>query len=63
MATPMMDGNKKTLKEVKPINIRAMAMGEFTITEEPVVAVTESKIPAEMAAKNMDAIKKMNINM
>ncbi|MFT6054288.1 MAG: hypothetical protein ACJAS3_000736 [Roseivirga sp.] len=59
----MMDGNKKTLKEVKPINIRAIAMGEFTIIEEPVVAVAESKIPAEMAAKNMDATKKMNINM
>ena len=35
-------------------------MGEFTILEEPVVAVIESKKPAVVAERNKDNIKNMD---
>ena len=57
--TPMIDGNKKKIKTVRPFNKLFTPIGEFTILEEPVVAVTESKRPAEAADKKNDNKKKM----
>ena len=54
-----MAGNKKKIKVVKPFIKPFTATGEFTILEEPVVAVIESNKPAVAAEK-----KKANkINM
>lgn len=57
--TPIIDGNKKKIKTVSPFNKLLTPMGEFTILEEPVVAVMESKKPAEVADKKNDNKKKM----
>ena len=59
MATPMIEGNRKKIKIVRPFNKLFTPIGEFTILEEPVVAVTESKRPAEAADKKNDNKKKM----
>jgi len=56
-----MEGNKKNIKIVKALNNPETPMGEFTILEEPVVAVTESKKPAEAADKKKANIKKIPI--
>ena len=57
--TPMIDGNKKKIKTVRPFNKLFTPIGEFTILDEPVVAVTSSKKPAEAADKKNDNKKKM----
>ena len=57
--TPIIDGNKKKIKTVRPFNKLLTPIGEFTILEEPVVAVIESKKPAEAADKKNDSKKKM----
>jgi len=59
--TPTIDGNKKNIKIVRPLNKPETPIGEFTILEEPVVAVTESKKPAEAVAKKKANIKKIPI--
>ena len=48
----MMEGNKKKIKMVKPLNKPVTPNGEFTILEEPVVTVRKSNIPADEADKN-----------
>ena len=48
----MIDGNKKKIKMVNPLNKPVTPNGEFTIREEPVVTVKKSKIPADEADKN-----------
>jgi hypothetical protein len=44
---------------VKALNNPDMLIGEFTILEEPVVAITESKKPADAADKKNDNTKKI----
>jgi hypothetical protein len=61
METPIIDGNKKNTKVVKPLNNPITPIGEFTIFEDPVVTVRESKIPAEAAAKSRANKKKITI--
>ena len=56
-----MDGNKKKIKVVKPLNKPITPIGEFTILEEPVVTVIKSKIPAALADINNDNIKNMAV--
>ena len=53
----MMEGNKKKIKVVKPLNKPLTPEGEFTILEEPVVTVTESNKPAVPADKKNDKPK------
>lgn len=48
----MIDGNKKKIKMVNPLNKPVTPKGELTILEEPVVTVRKSKIPADEADKN-----------
>jgi len=48
----MMEGNKKKIKMVNPLNKPVTPNGEFTILEEPVVTVRKSNIPADEADKN-----------
>ena len=55
----MIEGNKKKIKIVKPLNNPATPIGELTIKAEPVVTVKESKIPAEPAERNSAIIKKI----
>ena len=55
----MIDGNKKKIKTVRPFNKLFTPIGEFTILDEPVVAVFESKKPAEDVAIKNDNKKKM----
>tara|TARA_R110002050_G_scaffold42086_5_gene101669 strand:+ start:2234 stop:2404 length:171 start_codon:yes stop_codon:yes gene_type:complete len=52
-----MDGNKKKINVVKPLNNPVTPIGELTILEEPVETVRKSKIPAELADKNNDNTK------
>jgi len=59
MVTPMIEGNKKKIKVVNPLNKPTTPMGELTILEEPVETVKKSKIPAELAERNKDKTKKM----
>ena len=59
--TPTIDGNKKNIKIVKPLKRFETPIGEFTMREEPVVAVILSNIPAEVAAINKDSTKKIAI--
>jgi len=59
METPIMEGNKKKIKTVNPLSKPFTPEGEFTILEEPIVAVTESKKPAVAADKKNDKPKKM----
>ena len=54
-----MEGNKKKIKTVNPLSKPFTPEGEFTILEEPVVAVTESKKPAVAADKKKDRAKKI----
>ena len=49
--TPIIEGNKKNIKIVSALNKPVTPIGELTILEEPVVAVTESKKPADAADK------------
>jgi hypothetical protein len=55
----MIEGNKKKINVVNPLNKLDNPIGEFTTTEEPVVTVMESKIPAEAAAIKTDNSKKI----
>ena len=55
----MIDGNKKKIKVVNTLNTLFTLVGEFTILEEPVVAVIESNKPAAAADKKKDKPKKM----
>ena len=55
----MIEGNKKKIKVVKPLNKPATLIGEFTILEEPVVPVIPSKIPAVVADIKNDNTKNM----
>ena len=55
----MIEGNKKKIKTDKPLNNPVTPKGEFTINDEPVVTVKESKIPAEPAERNKAIIKKI----
>ena len=57
METPIIDGNKKKINTVKPLNNPVTHNGEFTINDEPVVTVKASKIPAEPAERNNAIIK------
>jgi hypothetical protein len=61
MARPIIEGNKKKIKVVRPLKSPITPTGEFTIREEPVVTVKKSKIPAELADKNI--ANKKNIAM
>ena len=54
-----MEGNKKKIKVVKPLNKPVTLIGEFTILEEPVVPVNPSKIPAVVADIKNDSTKNM----
>jgi hypothetical protein len=56
-----MDGNKKKIKTVKRFIEPKIPIDEFTILEEPVVAVTESKKPAVAADKKKANNKKIPI--
>jgi hypothetical protein len=47
----MIEGNKKKINVVKPLNKPLMPIGEFTILEDPVVTVIKSQTPAEVAEK------------
>lgn len=47
----MIEGNKKKINVVKPLNKPLTPIGELTILEEPVVTVIKSQIPAEDAEK------------
>ena len=44
-----MEGNKKKIKTVNPLNRPLTLIGELTILEEPVVPVMPSQIPAVVA--------------
>jgi hypothetical protein len=55
----MIDGNKKKIKVVKPLNKPTTPMGEFTTFDEPVDTVRKSKIPAALAERNNDNMKNM----
>jgi hypothetical protein len=59
--TPTIEGNKKNIKIVNVLNKPETPIGEFTILEEPVVAVLESKKPAEAADKKNANNKKIPI--
>jgi hypothetical protein len=59
--TPTIEGNKKNIKIVNALKILETPIGEFTILDEPVVAVTESKKPAVAADKKNDSNKKIPI--
>jgi len=61
METPTIDGNKKKIKIVNALNKPKIPMGEFTILDEPVVAVIESKKPAVAAERNIDNKKNIDI--
>jgi hypothetical protein len=59
MVAPIMEGNKKKINVVNPLNSPTTPMGELTTLEEPVVTVRKSKIPAALAERNNDNIKNM----
>lgn len=54
-----MEGNKKKIKTESALNNPFTPIGEFTILEELVVAVIESKKPAEAVDKKKDNAKKI----
>ncbi len=54
-----MEGKRKNIKTVIPLINPLMAIGEFTIFEEPVVEVRESKRPATLPVINRARKKKM----
>ena len=54
-----MDGNRKNIKTATPLKRFETPIGEFTIRDEPVVAVMKSNIPAAVAAINKDNRKKI----
>lgn len=49
--TPIIEGNKKNIKIDKALKSALIAIGEFTILDEPVVVDNESKRPALSADK------------
>ena len=55
----MIDGNRKNIKMVNALNKLVTPIGEFTILEELVVAVIESKKPALAAERKKDSAKKI----
>jgi hypothetical protein len=55
----MIDGNKKKIKIDMVLKRAVMPDGELTMLEDPVVTVTLSKIPAELAEISKAMIKKM----
>ena len=57
--TPIMEGYKKIMRELTAPNKPPNAYGEFTISEEPTVTVTESNIPAADPEIIRDMKKKM----
>jgi hypothetical protein len=57
---PIIDGNRKKIKIVNPLKRFETPIGEFTIWEEPVVAVIKSNIPAVAADINSDNRKKID---
>jgi hypothetical protein len=57
----MILGNRKNIKMVNPLMRLLMPIGEFTISDEPTLAVRPSKMPAVVAAKNKAIIKNMAI--
>tara|TARA_R110002049_G_scaffold304526_2_gene499857 strand:- start:107 stop:283 length:177 start_codon:yes stop_codon:yes gene_type:complete len=54
-----MDGNKKKIKTDMVLKRAVTPDGELTTLEDPVVTVTLSKIPAELAAISKAIIKKI----
>ena len=54
-----MDGNKKKISIVSALNKLVRPKGEFTILDDPTVAVLESNKPADVAAKKKDNTKKI----
>jgi len=60
METPIIEGNRKNIKIVNTFNNPYTPIGEFTILDEPVVAVIESNKPAVAADKKKDKDKKMD---
>lgn len=59
IVTPIIEGNKKKINTVRPLNSPVIPIGEFTILDDPVVAVIESNNPAEIAAINSEINAKM----
>jgi hypothetical protein len=55
----MMDGNKKKRRIDMALNKSLIAIGAFTILEDPVVTVKLSKIPAVLDDKKMATKKKI----
>lgn len=56
-----MDGNKKKINVVNPLNNPTTPIGELTTFDEPVETVIKSKIPAALEERNNDNIKNMAI--
>ena len=56
----MIDGNKKNIKVVNPLNNPFTPIGEFTILDEPAVTVKKSQIPAEADEKKKASKIKMD---
>ncbi len=54
-----MEGKRKNKKTVMDENAPNMEIGELTKKEDPVVTLTESKIPAEAEEINTDIAKKI----
>ena len=63
IVTPIIAGYKNNIKVDKPLNKPVTPIGELTILEEPVVAVLESKKPAEAADIKKANIKKIEAYM
>lgn len=61
MVTPIIAGYKNNINVDKPLNKFLTPVGEFTILDEPVVAVIESKNPADEAAMKKAKIKNMAV--
>jgi len=59
----MIEGNKKKINAVNPLNNPITPIGELTIFEELVETVRKSKIPAALAERNNDNIKNIVIYM
>ena len=55
-----MDGNKKNINVLNPLNKLFTPKGEFTILDEPVVTVKKSQIPADADAKKKASKIKMD---
>ena len=46
MEAPIIEGNRKKIKVVNPLNKLLIPLGELTILDEPVLTVNESNKPA-----------------